>query len=279
MHWGSSSSNCESECYDVRYTIKLMNPRMMKVLMPVPSYGFDPTEVAVPWKVLSDRNIDVVFTTPSGDKASPDRLMISGEKLGIWKFALRARQDAIAACLQMERNESFCTPLRYADAQEEDFAAIFLPGGHDKGVREYLESEILQRLVAGFFGAQKTAAAICHGVVLAARSMNPDTGKSVIYDYKTTSLLKTQELLAYNMTRFWMKDYYLTYPEITVEDEVRSALSDNKNFLRGPTPLFRDAIDHLDRGFVVKDRNYVSARWPGDTYSISLELLDMLKSA
>jgi len=250
---------------------------MMKVLMPVPSYGFDPTEVAVPWKVLSDRNINVVFTTPTGNKASPDRLMISGEKLGIWKFALRARQDAIVACLQMEKDESFCNPLRYADAQEEDFASVFLPGGHDKGVREYLESEILQRLVAGFFGAHKPVAAICHGVVLAARSKDPETGKSVIRDYKTTSLLRSQELLAYNMTRLWMKDYYLTYPEITVEDEVRSVLSDDNNFLRGPSPLLRDAVDHLQRGFVVKDRNYLSARWPGDVYNISLELVGLLE--
>jgi protease I len=257
----------------------LMDEKVSKVLIPVPSYGFDPTEVAIPWKLLTERDVSVVFATPTGHKASPDSLMVSGEKLGIWKSALRARQDAVAACAEMEKDESFCNPLKYVDTEEGAFAAIFLPGGHDKGVREYLESNVLQQLVVDFFVAQKPVAAICHGVVLAARSINPDTGKSVIFDYKTTSLLKTQELAAYNMTRLWLKDYYLTYPENTVEDEVRSALSGDKNFLRGPTPLFRDAMDHLDRGFVVKDRNYVSARWPGDAYSISFELLGMLESA
>lgn len=245
--------------------------------MPVPSYGFDPTEVAIPWKVLTERNIGVVFVTPSGSKAAPDCLMVGGKRLGIWKQVLRARQDAVAACAEMSRDESFCNPLKYADAQAEDFAAIFLPGGHDKRIREYLESRQLQRLVAKFFGAQKPVAAICHGVVLAARSIDSETGKSVIHGYKTTSLLKSQELLAYNMTRMWLKDYYLTYPETTVEDEVRSVLSDEKNFLRGPTPLLRDAINHLGRGFVVRDRNYLSARWPGDVYSISLELVSLLK--
>jgi protease I len=254
-----------------------MRKPVSKVLIPIPSYGFDPTEVAIPWKLITERNFEVVFATPSGRKAAPDSLMISGAKLGIWKPVLRARQDAVAACAEMENNDSFCNPVQYADAMEGDFAAIVLPGGHDKGVREFLESEVLQRLVVDFFVARKPVAAICHGVVLAARSIDPVTGKSVLHNYKTTSLLKSQERLAFTMTRLWLKDYYLTYPEITVEDEVRSVLADDKNFLRGPSPIFRDDIDHLDRGFVAKDRNYLSARWPGDVYSISLDLIDMLE--
>ena len=205
--------------------------------------------------------------------------MVSGENLGIWKTVLRARSDGVAACAEMSRIDSFRYPLQYIDAKVDSFAAIFLPGGHDKGVKEYLESDVLQRLVADFFATQKPVAAICHGVVLAARSISPGTGKSVIHDYKTTSLLKSQELLAFNMTRSWLKDYYLTYPGLTVEDEVRSALSDEENFLRGPIPLLRDDMGHLHRGFTVKDRNYLSARWPGDAYSISLGLVEMLGNA
>ncbi len=254
-----------------------MSESVSKILIPIPSYGFDPTEVAIPWKIFIEKGHSVVFATPSGDKASPDSLMVSGDKLGVWKFALRARQDAVAACAEMRSDDAFCNPVQYVDAVEADFDAIFLPGGHDKRVREFLESKVLQQLLVKFFAAQKPVAAICHGVVLAARSIDPATGESVIHNYKTTSLLKSQERLAFNMTRLWMQDYYLTYPDMTVEDEVRSVLSEQKNFLRGPGPLFRDAIDHLDRGFVVKDRNYLSARWPGDVYSISLALIAMLE--
>ncbi len=249
---------------------------MSKVLIPVPSYGFDPTEVAIPWKLLSQENNDVVFATPDGKKASPDNCMLTGERLGIWKSTLRARQDAVAACHEMESDASFCNPVKYADLEEDHFDAIFLPGGHDKRVKDFLESPVLQQTVADFFVAQKPVAAICHGVVLAARSMDRETGKSVICDYKTTALLKSQERLAYHMTRLWLKDYYLTYPELTVEDEVRAALSEGRNFVTGPKPILRDSIDHLDRGFVVRDRNYVSARWPGDVYNISLKFAEML---
>lgn len=204
--------------------------------------------------------------------------MLTGDGLGIWKPTLRARQDAVVACREMDGDAAFCNPLKYADLEAGDFDAIYLPGGHDKRVKDFLESPLLQRLVADFFAAEKPVAAICHGVVLAARSKNCVTGRSVIYDYKTTALLKSQERLAYNMTRLWMQDYYLTYPEMTVEDEVRSVLSDGRNFVSGPQPILRDSIDHLGRGFAVRDRNYLSARWPGDVYNISLKFEEMLWS-
>lgn len=249
----------------------------MKVLVPIPSYGFDPTEAAIPWQVLSDRGIEVVFTTPTGDKACADRSMLTGDNLGVWKSLLKARKDAVTAHDAMCHEASFCHPLRYADAREQGFDGLFLPGGHDKAVKEYLESDLLQRLVADFFAARKPVAAICHGVVLAAPSIDPKTGKSVLHDRRTTALLKTQELAGYNLTRLWLKDYYLTYPGNTVEDEVTSVLSSRENFLKGPRPLLRDDMDHLERGFVVRDKNYLSARWPGDAYSISLEMAKLLQ--
>lgn len=250
---------------------------MSKILIPVPRYGFDPTEVAIPWKIFTENRVEVVFTTPDGEKAATDSQMLTGDSLGIWKPILRARKDAVEAHAEMVAAAAFSQPLQYDDAQEKNFDAVFLPGGHHKRVREYLESTVLQSLVADFFVSKKPVGAVCHGVVLAARSTNTNTGKSVLYDYKTTALLKSQEMSAYAMTRLWLRDYYLTYPGNTVEDEVRSALREPKNFLRGPTPVLRDSPGHMDRGFVVQDRNYVSARWPGDIYSLATKLLGMLQ--
>jgi protease I len=79
------------------------------------------------------------------------------------------------------------------------------------------------------------------------------------------------------MTRLWLNDYYLTYPELTVEDEVTAALDHSAQFHSGPTPALRDDMQHLDRGFTVRDRNYLSARWPGDAYRLSLDCIDMLE--
>ena len=36
------------------------------ILMPIPDYGFDPTEAAVPWNYLNEKGIKFVVATPSG---------------------------------------------------------------------------------------------------------------------------------------------------------------------------------------------------------------------
>ena len=217
-----------------------------------------------------------MFATPRGETAEADRLMLTGDRLGILKPLLRARSDAVAAYAELLEDPAFQSPMPYSAIHSSDFDGLLLAGGHDKGVIEYLESAELQFAVGQFFLDQKPVAAICHGVVLAARSLNPDTGVSVLQDYKTTALLKQQELFAYGLTRLWLKDYYLTYPGLAVQDEVSEALACKEDFLEGPAPLLRDDMTHLQRGYTVRDRHYVSARWPGDAYSFSLVFMEML---
>ena len=250
-----------------------------KVLIPLPSNGCDPSEVGIPYKLMIEVGINVVFATPNGVKATTDEIMLTGKNLGIWKSVLPARKDAVEAYLEMEHTHAFQNPIKYDAIKEADFDAIYLPGGHDKPVKEYLESELLQNSVAAFFKTKKPVGAICHGVVLVARSKNVASGKSVIHHYKTTALLKSQEMTGYYMTKLWLKDYYLTYPEISVEDEVKSVLSNDANFLNGPTPILRDTPQNLNRGFYVRDQNYVSARWPGDLYSFSKAFIEMIQNS
>jgi protease I len=247
-----------------------------KVLVPLPRYGCDPSEVAIPWLLLDEKLFEITFITPDGKIATTDEIMLTGKNLGLLKPILQARQDAVNAYRQMEQSPSFKNPLKYTDVSVDDFDGLLLPGGHDKGVKEYLESGVLQKLVVEFFNENKPVAAVCHGVLIPARSIDAKTGKSVIYNYKCTGLLKRQELTAYNLTRLWLGDYYLTYPQTTTEDELTSALACNTQFIEGSFPLFRDDLQNLSRGHVVRDRNYLSARWPGDIYKFSLEFIDML---
>jgi len=256
--------------------MNLEKNRVQKILIPLPSYGFDPTEVAIPWKILSENNFQIIFATPQGKKAECDIIMITGKGLGPFKKLLVARKDAVDSYWEMLASSAFNNPIKYKDINEKDFDSIYLPGGHDKGVKEYLESTVLQTIIPQFFNTNKKVGAICHGVILLARSKNLKTNKSVLYNYKTTSLLKSQELLAHNLTKLWIGDYYLTYPEKTVEDEVVSVLKNKTQFILGPKPIFRDTLNNLKHGFVVRDKNYLSARWPGDIYSFALAYVKML---
>ena len=249
----------------------------MKALIATSTQGFDPSEVAIPWKILSEAGVDVHFATDSGQQASPDPIMLTGKGLGPFKRVLIARKDARDACAALLKDPHFQAPTDYAAINPDDFDGLLLPGGHAKEVRPYLESKVLQKAIVAFFKAQKPVAAICHGVIAAARAIDPATGKSVLHSRTTTALLERQELAGYRLTRRWMGDYYLTYP-VTVEAEVTAALQNPDDFISGPTPVLRDSPAHVGRGFAHRDGQYLSARWPGDVYTFARGFLDMLQT-
>ena len=247
---------------------------MKPILIPVPRTDFDPTEVSVPWRILSAAGISVCFSTPDGGEAKCDLRMLNGTGLGPLAPLLAADRNGRASYREMAASQDFKSPIAWKDIQAGEYGGMILPGGHARGMREYLESKLLQDVVSAFFAANRPVGAICHGVVLAARSKTSD-GKSVLYGRKTTALLSSQELTAWTLTRLWLGDYYRTYKQ-TVESEVKSQLAADADFTSGPIPLFRDGPDQLQNGFVVQDRNYLSARWPGDAHSFGRAFAAML---
>jgi putative intracellular protease/amidase len=247
---------------------------MASVLFPLPDHDFDVTEVAVPWKLLREAGHEVVFATEAGATPACDPLLISGVVFG----KLGARPEPIAFYREMEQAPEFVAPRRWSECRLEELGALFLAGGHAPGMRQYLGSEEVQQLVAAFFATDKPIAAICHGVLVAARAKRSD-GKSVLHGHRTTCLPKYMERAAFYST-FWRRGrYYRTYPAY-VEDEVREALEKAEDFERGPRELSkRGTRDDDTHAFVVEDGRYVSARWPGDAYLIGKKLISRLAPA
>src|SRR6478609_9051675 len=132
---------------------------MAKVLLPLPDHDFDVTEVAVPWRMLTDAGNEVIFVTEAGATPACDPLLITGVLFG----KLGARPDPIAFYREMEKAPAFVSPRSWTDVRAEDFDSLFLAGGHAPGMRQYLGSERVQQLTSAFFAAQKPIAAICHG--------------------------------------------------------------------------------------------------------------------
>jgi putative intracellular protease/amidase len=282
----------------------------MKILMPLPARDFDPTEAAVSWRLLDAAGHRVIFATPAGNVASADPVMVDGSDLDFWSrvpglrrfkligLMLRADRQGRSAYPALVHNAAFLSPLSYAQIRNEDFDALLLPGGHAQGMREYLESIVLQRTVAEFFDAEKPVAAICHGVVLAARSVSPRTGKSVLYGRKTTALTWNLERSAWHLSRYvgrwWDRDYYRTYLEQpgepagyrSVQAEVTRTLAQPEDFLDVPADapyrfrkvsgLFHDTPEDERAAFIVRDGNYISARWPGDVHTFARTFADTL---
>lgn len=247
---------------------------MACVLMPLPTVDFDPTESAVPWRYLKQQGHALVFATPDAKPAEADLRMINGNGLGILRPFFIADKNGRSAYAEMQASAEFLSPIAYDDITINAYDAILLPGGHAQGMKPYLESKLLQPLIAEHFAAQKPVAAICHGVVLAARCVRED-GKSILHGYKSTALLQKQEMLAWQITRAWLGNYYRTYNQ-SVQAEVMAALAKPDDFLEGPMPVLRDNEKNLKSGFVVRDRHYLSARWPGDAHRLAHELHKML---
>jgi protease I len=199
----------------------------------------------------------VVFATPDGKPAQADPKIVTGEGLGIFAPFMKADANGRTAYSETTQCAEFQGPISYDGIVAADFDALLLPGGHAPGMRPYLESALLQSIVAAFFdergpsGRFATASSWPPGLVIRKENRFYMAGKQLVSPRNRT------------------------YP-ITVEDEVRAALADPTDFMTGPIPFRRDSPARLNAGFTVRDANYLSGRWPGDAHRFAREFAAML---
>ncbi len=236
---------------------------MKKILIPIPDKDFDLTEVAVPWKRFTENNFQVIFATENGAVGCSDQKLIDGVIFG----QLGAKSYAIAIYNKMLQSDEYKNPIKYKDINPKDYALLHLPGGHAKGVKQYLESTVLQEKVAEFFYQNKLVGSICHGAIVLARTKDKNTGKSIVANLKLTALTKKLEKMAYYITAWKLGDYYRTYSSYT-QDEVVKALTNKDQFKPGPNQF---------KPFVCQDKNLITARWPKDIELYCETLLKALK--
>jgi putative intracellular protease/amidase len=247
----------------------------MRVLIPLPDTDFDVTEVAVPWRLLREAGHDVVFATErAGTMPAADPRLLTGVIFG----QLGAQPEPRAWYAELTRAPEFSATISWADLDPAGFDGLLLPGGHAPGMRQYLGSAVLRTQAARFWATGKPVGAICHGVLVLART-GSGTGHSVLHDRQTTCLPKYSERTAYLTTAWRLGKYYRTYPAY-VEDEVKAALRDpGTQFHRGPVNLIsRGTATDDTAAFVVQDGHYLSARWPGDAYLFARRYCDLLGS-
>jgi putative intracellular protease/amidase len=235
---------------------------VVRVLIPLPDRDFDVTEVAVPWRLLTDAGHEAVFATEHGGVApAADQRLLDGVIFG----QLGACDEPKAFYRELVQARGFERPLAWPDLRSDDYDGLLLAGGHAPGMRQYLSSPVLADKVAEFWALGRPIGAICHGVLILARTRDADTGRSVIADRRTTCLPKYMERAAYYLTAWRLGRYYRTYAAY-VQDEVTAALAEPSQFVRGPLTQRRGTATDDSAAFVVQDGNYLSARWPGDAY-------------
>ena len=207
---------------------------MARVLIPIPRRDFDPTEVAVSWEVLTSLGPRRGLRHTGGETAAGDELMLTGEGLDPWGWVPGLRKVAPrGACPgRQRRRTSAMRGCARARSSAPGPVGVGRAGGRGRtdparrppraGMRVYLESERLQSLVVEAFHREMPVGAICHGVLLAARSIDPKTSRSVLYGRRTTALTWELERTGWRIgriSRFWDPRYYRTYDELPGQPE------------------------------------------------------------
>ena len=128
-----------------------------------------------------------------------------------------ATKEAVELYDEMTAAPEWKTPSAWSSPEFslDSFSLVFLPGGHEKGVRQVIDSPVIQKALGAYFPqtrkpSTKSAAAICHGVMALSEGKTAD-GKSVLHDATTTALPGAMEDVAYQGTRLVLGDYYKTY--------------------------------------------------------------------
>ncbi len=231
----------------------------------------------MPWRVLRDAGHQLVFATEqAGTLPAADPRLLDGVIFG----QLGAAPEARRFYSELVTATEFTSTLAWAGLDPAAFDGLLLPGGHAPGMRQYLGSSLLREQVARFWALGRPVGAICHGVLVLARTRDPATSRSVLADRRTTCLPKYMERGAYLASAWHLGRYYRTYPAY-VQDEVEAALDDSgRQFQRGPLTLTtRGTATDDTAAFAVIDRNYLSARWPGDAYLFARRFCDLLQSS
>ena len=241
----------------------------------LPDSDYDPTESGVIWQTLTENNIAVQFVTPTGEVALADPRM-TDMGFGILSPLLMSKNTDLECYNKMTESEQFRKPIAYENLVINEISGLFVPGGHAKGMRSLLGSNVAQDIIVKAFNRDLPIGCVCHGTLLLARSIDPKTNRSVLYGRQVTGLLKNMELSAWLLTWIWLRNYYRTY-DVSVETEVKRFLKSNDDFQRGPTFAQRDSPESLEKGFTVRDRNLISARWPGDCHRLARDFLDLIR--
>ena len=233
------------------------------MLIPLPDTDFDPTESATPWRVCVERGWRATFATEHGKVATADHRLL----MGFLRGPLGAGAMGLRDYKRMTEAPEYQKPIRYDEINAADYDAILLTGGHAPGMKQFLESKMLQEKVVDFFKQDKGVGAMCHGLLPLARAIDPSTGKSVLYDYKTTSLTRELEQIGYAST-FWLLGRRFRTYDAYVEDETRAALKDTRQYSKGLMPF----------PHVIVDRNLVTSRyWLFDALPYSIAFAEMVE--
>ncbi|MFF9086218.1 type 1 glutamine amidotransferase domain-containing protein [Streptomyces sp. NPDC014991] len=146
--------------------------------------GFWAEEAVVPYRALRSAGHEVVVATPGGVVPPVDRASLAAEVNGGQEKA-----DEIARAV--EEMAELRTPVKLAEVDLADFAAVFYPGGH--GPMEDLAVDADSgRLLLAVLDSGKPLAVVCHGPAALLAAVRPD-GVNGFAGYRVAAFTNEEE--------------------------------------------------------------------------------------
>jgi putative intracellular protease/amidase len=144
--------------------------------------GFWIEEFAAPFYILKDKGINVVLASPKGGQPPIDP-----------KSAGEDFQTPATIRFNEDRNTQniLSQTIALADVNQEDFDAVFYPGGHGP-LWDLAEDKSSIALIEAFYNNNKPVAAVCHAPGVLKNTKNED-GTPLVNGKKVTGFTNTEE--------------------------------------------------------------------------------------
>jgi putative intracellular protease/amidase len=164
----------------------------MKVLMVITSHdqlgntgrktGFWLEELAAPYYVFKEAGAEITLASPKGGRPPLDPK--SNEPEFRTDLTVRFEKD-VAANAQLDNT------VRLDSVKQEDFDAVFYPGGHGP-MWDLAEDENSAKLIESFLAAGKPIAVVCHSTG-ALRHVKTSDGKPLVQGKEVTGFTNGEE--------------------------------------------------------------------------------------
>lgn len=206
--------------------------------------GFWSEELAAPYYALTDGGIEVTLASPLGGRPPLD----PKSELPEFQTDATRRFDADEAL-----QEKLSHTLKLSEVKEEDYHAIFYPGGHGP-LWDLTNDEKSIALIEAFYRKGKPVAAVCHapGVL---RYVKNEDGLPLVKGKQVTGFANTEEE-AVNLTDI--------VPYL-VEDELKK--------LGG---IYSKTADW--QSYVLQDGHLITGQNPASSIAVAEKLIGLLNS-
>jgi putative intracellular protease/amidase len=144
--------------------------------------GFWSEELAAPYYVLSDAGIEITLASPKGGQPPLD----PSSQLPDFQTEHTKRFDA-----DKNLQEKLAHTLILGDVKEEDYDAVFYPGGHGPLWDLTYDKDSIA-LIEKFYGNSKPVATVCHASSALLYAKTPE-GESLVKNKQVTGFANTEE--------------------------------------------------------------------------------------